>query len=64
MIAKISEVWIIAECPHCNAPKTKWRHVVNNTLVNKTLRVLCENCDKPFDIDLKIYDNEVRFFDD
>jgi hypothetical protein len=52
---KVTEVWIIAECPHCNRPLTKNRYVINDTMVVKPLEVRCEYCDKRFEIDLEVY---------
>lgn len=61
MNAKVRALWLIVECPECHRPQVVHKHVLDNTVVHllKTRYTTCDNCDKPYFVELKESDFSV-----
>jgi len=55
MKAKVKELWLIVECPHCLRPQTIFKYVLKDTVVNlfAPRAYQCEMCDGTFMITIK-----------
>jgi transposase-like protein len=53
--AKIVNLWLIVECPHCGAPNIVRKGVFHNSVIElcKTRFEECENCGKGYFIEVK-----------
>jgi Zn ribbon nucleic-acid-binding protein len=62
MDAKIKGVWLIAECPYCNAPQTINKWVKDNSVLNllKARYQECTACGEGIFITLKEMDVELQ----
>ena len=58
MNAKIKELWLIVECPHCKRPHVMNKFVDNNTTVIKPIDRICEVCFKHFSVDLHVCESD------
>ena len=61
MDAKVRELWLIVECPHCLRPQVFRKHVMENTVISltKTRYMTCEFCGDSFFIELEEKEVEV-----
>ena len=62
MNGKVTGIWLIVECPHCNSPKVVNKWVKDNSAINllKTRFVTCASCDGSFFVELTEMETELQ----
>jgi transposase-like protein len=59
--AKVRELWLIVECPHCMRPQIVNKFVTDNAVVRllQTRYVECTVCNKNYFVELKEMDTDL-----
>ena len=54
MNAKVRAIWLLVECPYCQAPQVMRKHVLDNTVacILKRRYEICDECGKGYFVEL------------
>lgn len=61
MDAKVRGLWLLVECPYCQAPQVMRKHVMDNSVANilKARYETCETCGEGYFVKLEELETEL-----